>query len=108
MLGGDGVVNGDLVASAGSVAPGHGIGQLSVTGDFTMGSGSALEIEIGGTSASQFDTLQIGENAYLNGTLAVALTAVRLDRAAPEIRSQLDVYAGDIRDFHCVNSTVIN
>ncbi|MCH2116316.1 MAG: trypsin-like serine protease [Pirellulales bacterium] len=73
-LGGNGALNGDLTLAAATVTPGHGIGQLSVTGDFTMGSGSALEIEIGGTSASQFDTLQVGENAYLNGTLAVALT----------------------------------
>jgi hypothetical protein len=74
LLGGNGVVNGDLVARAGSVAPGHGIGQLSVTGDFTMESGSALEIEIEGTSANQFDMLQVGQNVYLNGTLEVTLT----------------------------------
>ena len=73
-LGGSGVVNGDLIASAGSVAPGHGIGQLSVTGDFTMGSDSALEIEIGGTSTSQFDAMQVNQNAYLDGTLAITLT----------------------------------
>ena len=74
LLGGDGIVNGDLIASAGSVAPGHGVGQLSVSGDFAMGSDSALEIEIGGTSANQFDTLQVTKHVFLDGTLEVTLT----------------------------------
>ena len=73
-LGGDGTINGDLILAAAAVAPGHDIGQLTVGGDFTMGSDSALEIEIGGTSANQFDTLQVGQNVYLNGTLEVTLT----------------------------------
>ena len=39
-----------------------------------MGSDSVLEIEIRGTSTSQFDTLQVDQHAYLDGTLAVTLT----------------------------------
>jgi hypothetical protein len=73
-LGGDGIVNGDLTLAAAVVAPGHGIGELTVKGDFTMGSESVLEIEIGGTSTNQFDTLQVAQNVYLDGTLAVTLT----------------------------------
>jgi hypothetical protein len=86
-LGGSGVVNGDLVTGAATVAPGHGVGQLSVTGDFTMGPGSALEFEIGGTSASQFDTLQVGKNAYLHGALEVTLT----DDYYPDLGQQFSV-----------------
>lgn len=74
LLGGSGVVNGDLTTSGGSVAPGHDVGELTIAGNFTMGSGGALQIEIGGTSASQFDALQVAQNAYLDGTIEVTLT----------------------------------
>jgi len=86
-LGGDGIVNGDLILAAAAVAPGHDVGQLTVGGDFTMGSDSALEIEIGGTSTSQFDTLQVGQNAYLDGTLAVTLT----DNYYPDFGQQFSI-----------------
>ena len=74
LVGGNGVVNGDLTVGSAAVAPGHDLGQLTVAGDFTMGSDSTLEIEIGGTSAGQFDTLHVDQRAYLNGTLSVTLT----------------------------------
>jgi hypothetical protein len=86
-LGGEGIVNGDLTLAAATVAPGHGVGELTVKGNFTMGSGSALEIEIGGTSANQFDTLQVGQNVYLNGTLEVTLT----DDYYPDLGQQFSV-----------------
>ena len=88
LLGGDGIVNGDLILAAAAVAPGHDVGQLTVGGNFTMGSDSALEIEIGGTSTSQFDRLQVGQNAYLNGTLAVTLT----DSYYPDFGQQFSIF----------------
>ena len=86
-LGGDGIVNGDLTLAAAVVAPGHGIGELTVKGDFTMGSESVLEIEIGSTSTNQFDTLQVAQNVYLDGTLAVTLTGDDY----PDFRQQFSV-----------------
>jgi hypothetical protein len=74
MLGGNGVVNGNLTVGSAAVAPGHDLGQLTVTGEFTMGSNSTLEIEIGGASAGKFDTLHVDQSAYLDGTLSVTLT----------------------------------
>ena len=73
-LGGEGIVNGDLTLAAATVGPGHGVGELTVKGNFTMGPESVLAIEIEGTSANQFDAIQVDENVYLDGTLAVTLT----------------------------------
>jgi len=86
-LGGEGIVNGDLTLAAATVGPGHGVGELTVKGNFTMGSESVLEIEIGGTSVGQFDTLEVLQNAYLNGTLAVTLT----DDYYPDLGQQFAV-----------------
>jgi hypothetical protein len=87
LLGGEGTVNGNLITNAAAIAPGHNIGQLTVGGDFTMDAGSVLEIEIGGAATHQFDTLQVANNAYLNGTLAVTLS----DDYSPEFGERFPI-----------------
>lgn len=65
-LKGNGTVDGDITLAGGSVKPGTSPGTLTITGDFTMDSG-VLEIEVGGLGTGQFDVLDIGGSATLNG-----------------------------------------
>ena len=96
LLGGEGIVNGDVTVDAATVGPGHSVGTLTVKGDFTMGSESVLEIEIGGTSAGEFDTLEVLQNAYLRGQLAVTLT----DNYSPNLGDQFSILeAGSIANY---------
>lgn len=62
----------DLVNNGGSVAPGNSAGLTHVMGDLTINSG-ALQIEIGGTSAGEFDSLVMDGAATLGGALEVSL-----------------------------------
>jgi T5SS/PEP-CTERM-associated repeat protein len=48
-------------------APGNSAGTLTVEGDVEQEAGSAMEIEIGGTAAGQFDVLAVTGNATLGG-----------------------------------------
>jgi len=72
-LGGDGALNGNLISISGAVAPGHGVGQLNVKGDFTLGSSAALQIDIAGAPTSHYDALLVNGNAQLDGMLEVTL-----------------------------------
>jgi T5SS/PEP-CTERM-associated repeat protein len=65
-LNGNGTVDGDVIVAGGTVMPGTSPGTLAITGDFTMGSG-ILEIEVAGLGPGQFDILDIGGDARLNG-----------------------------------------
>ncbi|MBL9127256.1 MAG: immunoglobulin domain-containing protein, partial [Verrucomicrobiales bacterium] len=70
VLEGNGTLTGDLT-NRGSVRP---EGLLKVGGQWTQVERGRLEIEIsGGTSGTQYDVLEIGGSARLDGTLAVAL-----------------------------------
>ena len=71
VLGGTGTVNGDLMATAGTVAPGTSVGELDVAGDFTLAAGGTLQIEIDGVSS--FDLLSVVGTANLGGSLDVVL-----------------------------------
>jgi hypothetical protein len=73
-LSGTGTVSGNVVNSGGSVVPGAGAtgGRLTVVGGYTQGSGGALNIQVGGSSASgTFGSLAVSGLASLAGTLNV-------------------------------------
>jgi hypothetical protein len=61
-----------LVNDGGTISPGAGPGQTHVMGGLTIDSG-ALQIELGGPGAGEFDQLVIEGMATLGGTLEVAL-----------------------------------
>lgn len=72
-LGGDGTISGAL-KSSGIVAPGGGVGKLTVQADYTQEGAGALAIEIAGPVAgSQHDVLAVSGSAVLGGTLSVSL-----------------------------------
>jgi len=72
-LGGAGEVVGSVINSSGIIAPGDGAGTLSVDGSYGQGADGALAVELGGTTAGQFDVLDITGNAVLDGALDVSL-----------------------------------
>jgi hypothetical protein len=65
-LGGGGTIIGNVIVTGGSVVPGDPM-TMDVTGDFTLDSGGAVVLEIDGTGAGQFDSLDITGNVFLNG-----------------------------------------
>jgi len=44
---------------------------INVGGNYTQGPGGTLALGVGGINGSQYDHVQLGGNASLNGTLAV-------------------------------------
>jgi autotransporter-associated beta strand protein len=46
--------------------------QINVGGNYTQAAGGTLALGIGGTQGEQYDHVQVGGNASLNGTLAVS------------------------------------
>ena len=69
-LGGTGTVAGDLTNAA-VVAPGVGLGVLTVTGNYTQTAAGTLAIETGGPGAGQTDRLAVGGAVTLDGALTV-------------------------------------
>ena len=65
--------NGNLLNEGGTLAPGHSAGATAVSGNYTQRVGARLEVEISGVIAGQWDTLAIGGNAVLDGTLEIKL-----------------------------------
>jgi hypothetical protein len=59
--------------SAGILAPGSSIGTTEIQGNYNQLTDGMLEIEIGGTSAGQFDLVNVTGNAVLGGLLDVNL-----------------------------------
>lgn len=73
-LGGSGRISGDLANELGGIlGPGNSAGTLLVDGDFTQDPNSTLAIELGGLLAGEFDLLDIGGTATLDGDLAISL-----------------------------------
>lgn len=67
---GTGRVNGSLV-NGGRVAPGAGVGVMTVDGNYTQTAGSSLDIQLAGPA--DFDLLNITGSATLAGSLDVSL-----------------------------------
>jgi uncharacterized repeat protein (TIGR01451 family) len=72
-LNGAGSITGDVINSGGNVSPGMSPGTISITGNYTQGAGGTMTIELGGTSAGQYDLLNATGTATLDGTLNVSL-----------------------------------
>ncbi|MBX3663399.1 MAG: filamentous hemagglutinin N-terminal domain-containing protein [Burkholderiales bacterium] len=72
-LGGTGTVTGNVIHN-GTLNVGSSPGTLTIAGDLTLGAGSTLNIELGGTTQGvNYDLLQVTGTANLNGTLNVSL-----------------------------------
>ena len=70
-LTGTGTITGD-VSHAGTIAPGLSPGAITVTGNLGLAPASIVNIEIAGTTpATQYDQLNVGGAATLDGTLNV-------------------------------------
>ena len=67
VLGGTGIIYGDLINNGGYIAPGHSPGTLGVTGDFTQAAGGTLVLEDGGATPDLFDQVQVAGQAMLGG-----------------------------------------
>ena len=71
---GSGPLTGQIRNLSGTVAPGDGIGTLTLDGDFSNRPNGTLEIEIGGTTAgTEFDQFIIDGTAFIGGELDVQL-----------------------------------
>ena len=69
---GAGQVTGNLTNTSGTVRPGTSPGTLTVTGDYTQGANGVLEVDVDGTAqGTQYDHLDVGGAASLDGTVAV-------------------------------------
>ncbi len=69
-LGGGGLVNADVIVGSATVAPGDGIGTLTVNGSVTLGATSTLAVTIG---SAERDQLAVTGPIACSGTIAVAL-----------------------------------
>ena len=76
-LSGLGTITGDVLNTGSNVIVGDSgatVGILTITGNYTQGSGGTLSIKIGGAMAgTQYDQLAVGGTATLDGTLNVTL-----------------------------------
>jgi hypothetical protein len=72
---GAGQVIAPAIVNAGRIAPGSSPGLLTIDSDLQMETTSALEIEIDGALAGDFDVLAIKGDASLGGELSVARLA---------------------------------
>jgi hypothetical protein len=76
-LSGLGTITGSVTNTGGNVIVGDNgttVGILTITGNYTQGSGGTLSIKIGGaTAGTQYDWLVVGGTATLDGTLNVTL-----------------------------------
>ncbi len=97
LLGGSGTVFGDGIVSA-TVGPGGSAGRLEFTGDYEHTSGAHLDIELGGlVPGEDFDVLEIGGQATLDGTLNVSV----IDGFTPQLGDSFVIMTFDslVGDF---------
>jgi uncharacterized repeat protein (TIGR01451 family) len=72
-LNGAGTITGNVNNSGGNVSPGSSPGTIAITGNYTQGSAGSMLIELAGTSAGQFDRINVTGTVTLAGTLNVTL-----------------------------------
>ncbi len=70
---GSGPIPGQVENRGGVIAPGNGIGALSIVGRFASGPQATLAIEIGGSAVGQYDHIDVTGEVTADGTLAVSL-----------------------------------
>jgi fibronectin-binding autotransporter adhesin len=101
-LGGNGGVGGALTVNSGSTftpgTPGvaNGVGDFSVGGSFVLEASSILGVQLGGTSAGQYDVLNVTGAATLRGAINLSTVA----GFSPALSNQFTVLtaAGGITD----------
>ncbi len=71
VLSGTGIIAGDLTLNGGFISPGHSAGIVAVTGNYTQSMQGTLIVENGGPNQNQFDQLQVGGAASLDGNLEI-------------------------------------
>jgi hypothetical protein len=71
-LQGTGTVGGNLNVSNAVLAPGFSPGALSIEGDLSLGAGSTLQMELGGTDPASYDRILATGNLQLGGDLIVS------------------------------------
>ena len=74
-LQGNGFITGSIVQNKGLVSPGFPLGALSVTGDFAQTSSGHLQIQIAGTSGTQYDQLVVIGAMQFSGALDVSFSS---------------------------------
>jgi hypothetical protein len=83
---GSGPIPGQVENRGGTVAPGVGIGTLSIDGRFANSSTGTTAFELGGTMAgTQYDQLAVTGAASVGGTLSVALADLGGGLFAPSV-----------------------
>jgi len=87
LLAGVGSADCDVYIDGGTMAPGLGIGELFVGGDYFQSSVGKLAIEIAGPDPDGSDVLSVGGVATLSGTLDVAL----IDGYVPAVGSTFEI-----------------
>ena len=70
---GSGPIPGQVENRGGTIAPGNGVGELTINGRFANGPAATLAFELGGTSAGQYDKISVVGDVTLDGMLAVSL-----------------------------------
>ena len=85
---GGGALAGNLSVLSATLSPGNSPGRLLVAGDLDLGAEATLLLELAGTiDGSEFDVLNVGGHAAVDGTLRVAL----LDGFQPEAGDQFNM-----------------
>jgi uncharacterized protein (TIGR03437 family) len=74
LLQGIGTITGNINNTGATLNPGQSPGLLTISGNYTQGANSTLNLELGGlTPGTQYDQVAIGGTATLGGTLNVTL-----------------------------------
>jgi hypothetical protein len=89
---GSGPIPGQVENRGGTVAPGNGVGALTVSGRFANSAGGALNIEIGGlTAGTQYDQIIVDGPAALAGALNVSLVNLGGGTFAPALGNMFSI-----------------
>ncbi|MFL5781542.1 MAG: hypothetical protein ACJ760_09535 [Thermoleophilaceae bacterium] len=110
-LEGDGLIKaGTFANTGGTVDPGDGVGQLTVDGNYTQGSGGTLAVKIQGPNpASDFDLLVVTGTATLGGTLTANTVGAQHDTypvvQAQQVTGTFDVYGFSGQSYGVVTSS---
>ncbi len=91
----------------GTLAPGNSPGLLTIGGDITFGPFGTLEIEIGGLlRGTEYDALDVGGTATLDGTLDVLL----INGFVPQAGDSFDIIIADtvVGQFATVQTPALN
>ncbi|MGF1633616.1 MAG: trypsin-like serine protease [Phycisphaerae bacterium] len=97
-----GVADGNLRIIGGRVAPGISAGLMQINGRFDLDVGGTLEIELGGTAASQYDRLNVTGTADLDGNIAVRLLGGYL----PEPGTSYDIVTAG--GYETISGNILN